>query len=250
MPRFKLYRERNLIREYSFADGPILIGRAPENQIVIDHESVSRRHAQIVRKGSSWVVEKLPGRNPLVVNSNVCSFRVIAPHDKIEVWKYVIEYVEDAVTGPRLTEKGPAAASMPPPISSADVARKLESMDGMSTSSLSMAEFVAIHGRNRELMQSHLRWVDSDRKEQICLLAKDPCVIGSGVACSVRISGGMMGVSRYAKVQPAGADFTIEPISKLVGIQVNGEPVKRPRRLEDGDEIRIAKVRFEFRQSL
>jgi len=250
MPRFKLYRERQLIREYTFADGPILIGRAPDNQIVIDHESVSRKHAQIIRKGASWVVEKLPGRNPLVVNSNVCSFRVIAPHDKIEVWKYVIEYVEDAVTGPRLTETGPARPGTPPAPSSAEVAQKLESMDGMSTASLSMAEFVAIHGRNRDLMQAHLRWVDADRKEQICQLEKKPCVIGTGIACNVRVTGGMMGVSRYAKISPEGENFVIEPLSKLVGIQINGQALKGSRRLEDGDELRIAKVRFEFRHSL
>ncbi|HCP48409.1 MAG TPA: hypothetical protein DIU15_20400 [Deltaproteobacteria bacterium] len=250
MPRFKLYRERQLIREYTFDEGPILIGRSPDNQIVIDHESVSRKHAQIIRKGSAWVVEKLPGRNPLVVNSNVCSFRVISHRDKIEVWKYVIEYVEDAATGPALTETGPSAAAPQSAPSSADVASKLDAIDGMSTASLSMAEFVAIHGRNRDLMKAHLRWIDADRKEQICQLGKEGCVIGTGVACNVRITGGMMGISRYAKVSPDGEHFVIESLSKLVVVQINGAPLKGSRRLEDGDEIRIAKVRIEFRQSL
>src|SRR5215210_3943734 len=42
----------------------ISIGRDPENDVVISHPQVSRRHARLYRSGSGWLVENLSQSNP------------------------------------------------------------------------------------------------------------------------------------------------------------------------------------------
>jgi len=41
----------------------LTIGRAPDNEVVIDHSSVSRRHARLARRGNSYVVRDLDSTN-------------------------------------------------------------------------------------------------------------------------------------------------------------------------------------------
>src|SRR4051812_48886519 len=47
-----------------------VIGRLPECQIVLDPNGVSRRHAEIRRTGSAFVVADLGSRNKTLLNDN------------------------------------------------------------------------------------------------------------------------------------------------------------------------------------
>lgn len=53
---------------YELASGPTLIGRAPENDIILLEESVSRRHARIQIKGATCTVEDLGSANGSYLN--------------------------------------------------------------------------------------------------------------------------------------------------------------------------------------
>ncbi|MFI1016298.1 FHA domain-containing protein [Streptomyces sp. NPDC020965] len=47
---------------------PLRIGRDPENGLRLSHESVSRLHAQLIRRGSVWVLRDLGSMNGTTVN--------------------------------------------------------------------------------------------------------------------------------------------------------------------------------------
>jgi len=54
----------------------IMIGRAPDNDVVINHPEVSRQHARLTRRGTAVVLEDLGSTNGTFVNG----VRLSAPH--------------------------------------------------------------------------------------------------------------------------------------------------------------------------
>ncbi len=61
---------------YTMVGDTLAIGRAPENDIVLDDPQVSRHHAQVLRRGEEIVVEDLGSTNGTLVNGR----RISEPH--------------------------------------------------------------------------------------------------------------------------------------------------------------------------
>jgi pSer/pThr/pTyr-binding forkhead associated (FHA) protein len=71
-------------------------------------------------------------------------------------------------------------------------------------------------------------------------------VIGRGTDASVWIDA--PGVSRHhARIVVNGGEATIQDLGSKNGTYVAGEPVTVPRRLDDGDQIRLGSVVVKFR---
>src|SRR5262249_25704202 len=49
-------------------DGPFPLGRAPDNKIVVNDSAVSRKHAEIVRRGDTYWVKDLKSKNGTKLN--------------------------------------------------------------------------------------------------------------------------------------------------------------------------------------
>jgi pSer/pThr/pTyr-binding forkhead associated (FHA) protein len=63
---------------------PVVIGRQPDSDFVIDERTVSRRHAAIHREGYAWVLEDLGSMNGTRVNGKRVGRRsLVAPGDVI-----------------------------------------------------------------------------------------------------------------------------------------------------------------------
>ena len=77
-------------------------------------------------------------------------------------------------------------------------------------------------------------------------LAEGSNVIGRGTDTSIWIDA--PGVSRHhARIVIDGGNATIEDLGSKNGTYVAGEPVTTPRRLDDGDQIRLGSVVVTFR---
>ncbi len=61
------------------------IGRAPENDLVLDNVRVSRSHARLYRQGTQWILEDLGSRNGTLVNGKAISRTAINPEDLIVI---------------------------------------------------------------------------------------------------------------------------------------------------------------------
>jgi len=80
------------------------------------------------------------------------------------------------------------------------------------------------------------------------LLAEGSNVIGRGADASVLIDA--TGVSRHhARILIDGGDATLEDLGSKNGTYVAGERVTNPRRLRDGDQIRVGSVVVTFQVS-
>lgn len=80
-------------REFHFNEGPISIGRAADNTIVLADRSVSRKHAVILctDKGK-WVIEDLDSTSKTYLNDKAIHKSAIKADDCIRIAGYTIEF--------------------------------------------------------------------------------------------------------------------------------------------------------------
>jgi len=71
----------------------IVVGRAPEADLVLNHPEVSRRHCRVSHEGETWFVEDLGSRRGTAVNGNRISGRTaLRPGDQIHVGPVVLAF--------------------------------------------------------------------------------------------------------------------------------------------------------------
>jgi sigma-B regulation protein RsbU (phosphoserine phosphatase) len=78
----------------------VVIGRLPTVQLVLDHHTVSRRHAEMVCDPfGRWWIRDLNSTNGTLVNEEPVSERVLQPGDKIAIGDYLLAFQVEP-TGP------------------------------------------------------------------------------------------------------------------------------------------------------
>ena len=70
-------------RRFSVSDAPLVIGRLPECDVVLNDPNVSRRHAELRRQGADVVLQDLGSTNGTKVNGGIVSMVVLADGDEI-----------------------------------------------------------------------------------------------------------------------------------------------------------------------
>jgi type II secretory pathway predicted ATPase ExeA len=93
-PRLFVTKEGNIIRELSFEQPRLLVGRSEHNDIAISSKFVSRHHLMLVRHGSTTFVMDLNSSNGTYVNSKRVSNHVLAHNDVITVGHHRIKFVD------------------------------------------------------------------------------------------------------------------------------------------------------------
>src|ERR1700741_3661875 len=64
----------------------VIVGRAADADLILNHPEVSRRHCRIQREGEKWFVEDLGSRRGTAVNGNSISERTaLRPGDKVHL---------------------------------------------------------------------------------------------------------------------------------------------------------------------
>jgi type II secretory pathway predicted ATPase ExeA len=76
----------------------LLIGRHPWNDVQLDHDSVSRHHAMLVREGGHWTVVDLNSTNGIRVNDRSVRQERLAHSDVVQVGRFRLVLNEG--TGP------------------------------------------------------------------------------------------------------------------------------------------------------
>lgn len=72
----------------------ITLGRAPENDISVDHAEISRRHAQFVCTGKSYVLQNLNTSNGTLVNGQVVTTHTLKSRDLIQIAEVEITFYQ------------------------------------------------------------------------------------------------------------------------------------------------------------
>ena len=97
MAKLILSLEGSMIREIPIDKERIMIGRKPQNDIQIENLAVSGEHACIVTILNDSFLEDLGSTNGTLVNGNQVKKHILQNNDVIEIGKYKMKYVVEAV---------------------------------------------------------------------------------------------------------------------------------------------------------
>jgi hypothetical protein len=79
-------------KTYSLEKDRVVIGRLPENDVVLNDPGASREHAEIRRVGGAFVVADLGATNATLVNGQPVAEHALADGDRITIGNTVLEF--------------------------------------------------------------------------------------------------------------------------------------------------------------
>lgn len=80
-------------RRFTLHGVEMVVGRLDENQIALDTESVSRRHARLVPDGTGWAVEDLGSTNGTWVNDERVTRRLLVDGDQVRFGGVIAKFL-------------------------------------------------------------------------------------------------------------------------------------------------------------
>ncbi|MCB9667625.1 MAG: GGDEF domain-containing protein [Myxococcales bacterium] len=86
-------KPENLGKRCVFAQSAINIGRGGENQLVLESDSVSRRHCRIRRRGGLWTITDLNSTNGTYVNDVQIKSYALQRGDQLKVGDTIFKYL-------------------------------------------------------------------------------------------------------------------------------------------------------------
>lgn len=122
--------------DYPLDKERITIGRRPTNDIHIDNLAVSGEHAVVVTIGKDAFLEDLDSSNGTLVNGKAIKKHVLQQGDVIEIGKYQLKYVAEAIANTGAMGSSPEdfektmiirPSAMKPVASAADVTASMQS---------------------------------------------------------------------------------------------------------------------------
>jgi adenylate cyclase len=72
-------------RIFTLGDHPVIVGRAPESDILLAHESISRQHARIAKEEENWILLDLTSKNGSRVNTFHVTEQTLQNGDRIDL---------------------------------------------------------------------------------------------------------------------------------------------------------------------
>jgi adenylate cyclase len=72
-------------RVFTLGDHPVIVGRAPDSDILLAHESISRQHARIAKEEEDWVLRDLTSKNGSRVNTFHVTEQTLQNGDRIDL---------------------------------------------------------------------------------------------------------------------------------------------------------------------
>ena len=253
MPELIVKLGDRVINRYPVDKDVVSVGRARDNDIVIENLSVSRNHARIKRSGDQFVLNDLGSANGTLVNGSRVTKVELAHNDVLTVGKHTLIYVdlpEETMESPAqeaINTPTPLAAPRTPTPSPQDsnplslpTGRVLPARSASSTGvprvgSVPIAEHlvgVLTAGSGRQAGQEfHLR--------------QPEVAIGRAPGNDVRLFDWAV-ARRHAVIHRSGASFFIRDLESWRGTQLDGRPVSESE-LRDGSQIVIGETELLFR---
>ena len=268
MPRFTVMYGRRILDVLQLNKDRISIGRHESADIAIENLMVSRRHAEIVRTGSSYVMNNLGGKNGVFVNGQWMDTHMLKHGDVLEVGKCTIKFelveedeesAEEASTPDhakdrfripidKVLKKLGTQSKKPKPnqvVGNPGVSARRSGIDSTQvTADLSPEEHTKVRQTLDALKATHLWAIDSEG-QKLYDLKKFPVKIGTGSDCDIQIPTKLLGPKVKAVLDlKKSIGFTLEVIEGQVN--VDGEPTIGSLRLHGLEVLEIAGQQFKF----
>ena len=210
-------------------DAEITIGRDPANQIVIEHPSVSSRHARLRQSGNSVQITDLGSTNGTYVNEDKIVDCQLAHQDWIYIGKHVL--VVDLYETLSLEST---------------VQMLMAGSSGTADAEGTMMLDMESNGGSRWTPLDYLNFLSDDQADYE--LTSKPVTIGKNTDADIVVGGiwSFLAGQPSATISKQGSDYYIDHVAGMLKPKVNGKTVSRPTRLNHHDIINIGSVRMQL----
>jgi hypothetical protein len=207
-----------------------LVGSTEECDLVLDHDSVSRRHARLTIEGDNLRVEDLESSNGVRINGESVQSADVPPGTEVGVGRYTLVPVSDTET----FYQGRFISYLP-------VHGATGRAEHMPTTGLAPGELEKME-RRRQLINGGKLVLDS-HESQFWLPGAHKLTFGKNamVAISGMFTGGIA-----AEVAWDGDAHVLRKLSTFATVKVNGAKVSESK-LSDGDVLSLGKSIMHYR---
>jgi len=237
MARLLLKFEMEVVKEVPLSSRPVTIGRAPDNDIPIDNLAVSNYHARVYSEAGRLVIEDLDSLNGTFVNDMRVERATLKDGDLISVGKHHI-----------LVDQGHDTALPLDAFHKAPVPKVQETMVLDTKQQRDLLQQVAAMGERSQIAPGRVRVPTlvvlsgrTDRKEYV--LTDRLTVIGKSSLATIKLRG-WFAPEMAAQIHKHDDGYFLGRGDRIP--RINGEPISRPARLNDGDLIEVGRVRLNF----
>ncbi len=230
MARVILVFNKQVISDYPFTKENMTIGRAEENDIVIDNLAVSAYHSRIDRAGDAYILTDLQSTNGTFVNDKKIVSHKLRHKDKITIGKHLLFFALSKAEQARAKE-GELDQTM-----RLDTARQKELL-------AKQAERKGVAPPAKGERVGVVSFIDGSDQADI-QLSKKLTKIGKAETSEIRLGGLFMApTAATISRRPNGYAITSTGGTK---VKVNNEPLRESQILSDFDTIEIGNYKFQF----
>jgi pSer/pThr/pTyr-binding forkhead associated (FHA) protein len=237
--------EAHVLREIPFSGQPLTIGRTPDNDIQIDNLAVSTHHAKIEFGADQLMIEDLNSLNGTFVNHQRVQKSALRHGDTVTIGKHeiLVRLSGDSAETLLLPSDAPKKFLVPKVEETMvlDTKRQREMIQQAALPRESASVPIPARARLGRLVVLGGR---TDQSEYH--LSSKLTVIGKSKMASVRLKGWFK-PKAAATINKREDGYYISQADRIP--KVNGQPVTKLTRLNEGDTIEVAGVKFNFAYS-
>jgi hypothetical protein len=231
MPRLILTYKNKVLNNYMVTPGSeIVIGRDPASQMVIDHPSVSGRHARVRQSGKGLYLTDLGSTNGTYVNEDKVADCQLAHQDWVRIGKHIVivDLYEtlslDATV--QMLRIGASGAS-----------------DAEGTMMLDMELRKGISGW---APLDYLNFLDDDRPD--FELSHKPVTIGKNKDADIVITGlwSLFAGQPAATITRQDENYFLDYVAGMLKPKLNGMAIQGPSRLRHNDIISVGPIKMQL----
>lgn len=225
MPEIIVKLGDNIVHKYYFDKEVMSVGRARDNDIVIENLSVSRNHSRIRLQDGKYILTDLNSANGTFVNGIKVSKTEIVDDDIITIGKHKLHFINrkpvvEPEAAPEAPARAPSAQGIPLP----------PGADGGADAGQPMV-LVVTKGK---------------QQDQSFPITKPEISIGRANENDIRLHDWFVS-KKHAVLIRRGSSVFIKDLGSWRGTTVNGNNVKAEQELQVGDEIVFGTTVLEFR---
>lgn len=212
MPEIIVKLGENIVHKYVFDKEIMSVGRARDNDIVIENLSVSRNHARIRKEGDRFILTDLNSANGTFVNGVRVTRVEIVNDDIVTVGKHKLHFIDKKQSDEEIIGEAFGAERT------------------MLVDRTQVGQLIVSKGK---------------QKDQEFKIAKYETYIGRASDNDVRLHDWFVS-KKHAVIIRQGTNFFIKDLGSWRGTMVNGKNV-RDCELKDGDEIQLGTTALNFK---
>jgi pSer/pThr/pTyr-binding forkhead associated (FHA) protein len=228
MPFLRLYSGRHLQKQWSLTDASLTIGRAEDNDIVLQNPRVSKYHALIEKNGEAHILIDRDSANGVFINGAQIKRHTLNFWDEIQIHPYKLVYMAlsklpgeeeglETQLAPLLQKEATVV------IGADDIARSLRQMQEQKSN---VVYLISKHNNERYVLDNAI------------------VTVGRARSCDIRC-GGLFAPALAATIELRTDGHYLIPAARA-RVFINGFQIQETVRLAENDRLEIQGSEFTY----